>query len=225
MQNLRDWAVKQQILATDLQGFKDRHDAVYPLSFSGNVKVAGGMLHGMHVHVPDVAVIPSPPEIRRVRVVEVNVATSPFVQLVKDIDPTTNESIGTTFPVVSIGKHTSADTFYVLRPANRPTALPTYTAVDEDPAPILWTELPPPGLRRVILETDGGTAGDASTQASFTYKVIDPWTLATLATGISPEERPWPRKATAAERGILEITEAGDITLLYAFERASKGSC
>lgn len=50
--NLRDWAVGQRILATDLQAFTDRHNAVYPLSFSGNVQVRGALKQGMAVYVP-----------------------------------------------------------------------------------------------------------------------------------------------------------------------------
>jgi hypothetical protein len=58
--NLRDWAVKDRITAASLQDMTDRHNAYTPLTFSGNVKVRGGMLHGLHVHVPDQTVFVPP---------------------------------------------------------------------------------------------------------------------------------------------------------------------
>lgn len=61
--NLRDWAVKQRILAGDLQDHTDRHNAYTPLSFSGNVQVRGGMLHGLHVHVPGTPFTPRLPRL------------------------------------------------------------------------------------------------------------------------------------------------------------------
>lgn len=53
---LRDWAVGQKILAADLQGHTDRLNELYPLSFSGNVRVQGGGKHGTAVYIP-----PPPP--------------------------------------------------------------------------------------------------------------------------------------------------------------------
>ncbi len=50
---LRDWAVGQKILATDLQQHTDRINSVTPISFSGNVRVQGGDKHGIAVYIPD----------------------------------------------------------------------------------------------------------------------------------------------------------------------------
>jgi hypothetical protein len=56
--NLRDWAVKQRVLASDFQAHTDRLRSVTPLTFSGNVQTQGGGRNGFHVHIPMPSAVP-----------------------------------------------------------------------------------------------------------------------------------------------------------------------
>jgi hypothetical protein len=77
----------------------------------------------------------------------------------------------------------------------------------------------------VDLATDGGSAGDATTQCSFTYEVFD-LDSNSLATGVSPV---WARPAlgamVAATHGIAYLTDLGALVLYQVDEVPDLEEC
>lgn len=92
----------------------------------------------------------------------------------------------------------------------------------------VFAQQPAPGAFPVRLSQTGGSAGDSSTQCSFSYTVKDITNTDTLGTGVSMTgngQRIVNATMTAGTYGVAYYSNAGSIVLIWADERISQTNC
>jgi hypothetical protein len=161
----------------------------------------------------------SRPEVRRVRVVEANVSTSPPIQLVKNIDPDADDVTGDSFPIRSLCKMATNDDLYVFKPTNRIGGAPTYNSED-----VLWRDMRFPGVYDVALTASGGST--AANPADRTYDIkLTGYTTTISSSAQGPTWRPPGRITSDATVGMAYIDADGVPTLRLAYESQTKATC
>lgn len=221
--DLRDWALKDIIGASDMQGITDRLNAMWPFTVSGALRMYRGAKGGMHLHVEYVP--PQPPEIRRVTVTTVpDQTTNPSIMLVKDWDGTT--ATGSEFPVKALCLMAVDDELIVLRVTNG-LAPRTYTgpSMGATAEPVLWIDRRPPGTYRAVLASAAGSG--SSVPPDWTYgATLEGFATTINASPLTPLYRPSPGWVpTAAGKGELYIDDDGVPKDLIAFETVSSVRC
>jgi hypothetical protein len=160
------------------------------------------------------------PGIRRVIVVEPNVATLPVVQLVKTVEAGSDLGIGDAYPVVSLCRMGTGKIFYVFRPTNGVKSSPTYNPGGGAPAePIPWRDCRLPGLYDVNLIPNGGTEAANPADRKYDVQLVDHSTKLN-DTPMEPINRFLPGGLADAETGTVYIDESGEPTRLRADELA-----
>ncbi len=225
--NLKDWRSGDQILADDLQAFKDRHGLLYPMTVHGD-----GSIHQSPQSGTAISIRQRPPTIETFWAIlgtEGTPGGSPG-------SPNNsghwswNEAhmVAGAQAILPGGRSGTIEEDYAFEVNGRAAAsgdavLLRRETVDDQPK---WGFAVSVGVFRVKLVTDGGTVGSNAppTAPTLTYTVKSRDGVTTLATTKSPLVRRFNFKVTAATWGYADF-EAGNLVLIEALEVPDAGAC